>query len=139
MDPWTVVTVVLVAVAVGALLPVLFQSYQTLRETRIALRRLQERLDASLREVDSVVARADRIGAAIEPHVGEVAETMSSVARLARPLREVHENLVTLATLTGALAPAARAAYRAFQDASDKEADGGPEPGDDEAAERPDG
>ena len=50
-EPWTIVGVVLLAVLVGAALPVLFQLYSTLRVTRSLLDRLGPKMDSTLAEV----------------------------------------------------------------------------------------
>lgn len=115
MDPWTVVAVVLLAVLVGAALPVLFEAHRTLRASRRAILRLEEDLVPAIREVRRTAAHANEFGRAWSPHAREVAEVLEAVAGLARPIRDLRANLVTLATWAATLAPAVAAAAKAYK------------------------
>jgi uncharacterized protein YoxC len=124
METWTVVGVVLLAVLVGALLPVLLEAYRTLRVSRRAIDRLEGEIASTLRQVRRAADQAGTIGEALAPHTREVAEVMEAVAGLARPIRELRSNLVTLATWASALAPAIAAAARAYTERETRPASG---------------
>ena len=118
MDTWTIVGVVLVAVLVGASLPVLLELFRTLREARRVLRNLDAGLQPAIRELEGAARHARRMGDALEPHLDAVAEAVGSLASVARPLREIRARLVSLANLLAALVPALVAALRAYRAAS---------------------
>jgi hypothetical protein len=75
-----IVGVVLLAVLVGALLPVLFQLMQTLRETR-------------------------RVLTVVESHTRELKPAVKAAAEVGESVRQVNSSLKTTASLASALAP----------------------------------
>ena len=135
METWSIVAAVLVAVLVGAALPVLFELFRTLRELRRVLRNADARLEPAIREIEGTARHARKIGDALEPHVGAAAEAVGSVAGLARPLREIRSQLESLAGLFAAIVPALVAALGAYRSAprdrtdADTPVDAGSPPG----------
>lgn len=75
-----IVGVVLLAVLVGALLPVLFQLMQTLRETR-------------------------RVLTVVESHTRELKPAVKAAAEVGESVRQVNSSLKTTASLASALVP----------------------------------
>ena len=118
METWSIVTAVLVAVLVGAALPVLFELFRTLRELRRVLRNADARLEPAIREIEGTARHARKIGDALEPHVGAAADAVGAVAGLARPLREIQGHLESLAGMFAAIVPALVAALGAYRRAS---------------------
>lgn len=124
VETWTIVAAVLVAVLVGAALPVLFEVFRTARELRRVLRNLDARMEPAIREIEGAARHARKIGDALEPHVGAAAEAVGSVAALARPLREIQGHLQSLASLFGAIVPALVAALRVYRATTAESPDG---------------
>ena len=125
-SPAPLLAVVLLAVLVGAAIPVLYQLYRTLRRARAVLDTAEPRLEKAL---DQVGQAADRFN--------EMSSTFEAQARLLRPLSEVASRLghsigrsggwlATGMTVAGAVAPAVVAGVRAFfSGADDRPATGG--------------
>ena len=119
METWSIVVAVLVAVLVGAALPVLFELFRALRELRRVLRNVDARLEPAIREIEGTARHARKIGDALEPHVGAAAEAVGAVAGLARPHRETQGHLESLAGMFAAIVPALVAALGAYRTARD--------------------
>lgn len=115
MEIWTIVAVVLLAVLVGAALPVLFQLQQTLRSTR----RLMEHLDTSLRptlkEIEEASGRLNRIGEALEESTPQLKEALDAAGGLGRTISDARRSLLSAASIGGTLAPVVAAAVQAFR------------------------
>jgi len=118
VETWSIVVAVLVAVLVGAALPVLFELFRALREVRRVLRNVDARLEPAIREIEGTARHARKIGDALEPHVGAAAEAVGAVAGLARPLREIQGHLESLAGVFAAIVPANVAALGAYRAAA---------------------
>ncbi len=119
MDPWAIVAVVLLAVLVGAALPVLIQLYTALRAVRQAVDRLERRLEPVLRDVDGTAKSLSRIGASLERHTDDIEIVVRGAADLAEVARELRSSLKTAAIVGGMLGPVLAAAIRAWTDGPD--------------------
>lgn len=108
-----IAVIVLLAVLVGAALPVLYQLQRTLRSARILLSNADQRLDRILAEIsetkgrlDGVIARADRDLEGLRPLI-------DAAAGIGRTAGHIQSALRPLAALGGAVGPAIVAAARA--------------------------
>lgn len=113
-ETWVIVGVVLLAVLVGAALPVLFQIYSTLRVTRGLFQRLGPKLDGTLTEVREVSQRMNRIGSELESSARRAKVLLDVAGDLGEAMRGLRESLKVASALTGALGPALAAAVRAL-------------------------
>ena len=113
-ETWMIVGVVLLAVLVGAAVPVLFQLYSTLRVTRGLFQRLGPKLDGTLTEVREASQRMNRIGSELESSARRAKVLLDLAGDLGEAMRGLRESLKVASALTGALGPALAAAVRAL-------------------------
>jgi ABC-type transporter Mla subunit MlaD len=113
-DAWMIVGVVLLAVLVGAAVPVLFQLYSTLRATKALLARLGPKLDDTLAEVREVSRRLNRTGEGLERSSARAMALLDAAGDVGDSLRGVRDSLRTAAAVGSALGPALAAALRAL-------------------------
>ena len=116
MEGWQVVVVILAAVLVGALLPVLFQVYATLRAIRTNVERLGPRVENTLGEVHEVTERVNRTTAGIEEGVDQMRAVVSKAGEVTKSFHKIRRSLRTGAAVGGAVGPAIVAAVRALSD-----------------------
>ena len=125
-DAWMIVGVVLLAVLVGAAVPVLFQLYSTLRATRALLARLGPKLDDTLAEVREVSQRLNRTGEGLERSSKRAMSLLDAAGDVGESLRGVRDSLRTAAAVGSALGPALAAAIGALTEMfSGERANGG--------------
>lgn len=113
-DTWMIVGVVLLAVLVGAALPVLFQLYSTLRVARGLLLRLGPKLDGTLTEVREAGQRLNRVGSELESSVRRAKLLLDVAGDLGEVMRGLRDSLKMASALAGSLGPALAAAIRAL-------------------------
>jgi len=113
-DAWVIVGVVLLAVLVGAAVPVLFQLFSTLRVARGLLLRLGPKLDGTLTEVREAGRRMNRIGSELEASVKRAKLLLDVAGDLGEAMRGLRDSLKMASALTAALGPALAAAVRAL-------------------------
>jgi uncharacterized protein YoxC len=113
-DPWTIVGVVLLAVFVGAAMPVLFQLYTTLRVTRNLLDRLGPKIDGTLSEIRETTTRMNRVGSGLEESVKRAQSLLDAAGDIGQSMKSLHESLKTATAVGSALGPALAAAIKAF-------------------------
>jgi hypothetical protein len=102
-------TVVLLAVLVGAAIPVFVQLFLTLGRLRHLIDSVESRLEPTLDEIAETARRLNRLGAGLEETVGSFNESVTKLRRVVR----------TAANIGAAVGPAVVAAARAFT-SSDK-------------------
>jgi len=104
MAAWQIVAVVLLAVLVGALVPVLFQLRRTLQSAENVLNTTGPKLDRTLDEVGEAAARVNRLGKSLEKDAEGLGVFADAAAGLGRSMKQAQESL-RLMTAVGA-APA---------------------------------
>lgn len=109
-----IVGVVLLAVLVGATVPVLFQLFSTLRTTRSLLARLGPKIDATLTEVREVSRRLNRVGSSLEQSTKRAQILFETAGDIGESLKGLRDSLRTAVTVSGAVGPALAAAIRAL-------------------------
>jgi uncharacterized protein YoxC len=114
MELWVTIGVVLLAVLVGALVPVLFQLRVTLKSAQRFLESTGRRLDRTLDEVSETTQRLNRLGSEFEEGANHAQVFFKSIGELGRSLAEIRELVHTAAAFSGAVAPAVVAAARAI-------------------------
>lgn len=116
MNAWQATLVVLLAVLVGAAVPVLLQLRRTLRRAETFLDETGPRLQRSLDSVDRIALRADRITGDLEKDLDRARGLLESVAEFGGSLRQMQGSLRTVASVGAAIGPAVAAGARALFD-----------------------
>ena len=120
MEGWQIVIVVLVAVLVGALLPLLAQLYGTLRTLRAVVEKSAKDIEAAVVSVHRTAERVDRLGAQLEKD-GKLTDIVDGVANAAQMLNQMRGTLQMATTVSAAVVPAVAAAVRAWKGAMDED------------------
>lgn len=113
-DTWVIVGVVLLAVLVGAAVPVLFQFYSTLRVARGLLQRLGPKLEGTLTEVREAGQKLNRVGSELESSARRAKLLLDVAGDLGEALRGLRDSLKVASALAAAIGPALAAAARAL-------------------------
>ncbi len=106
--------VVLIAVLVGAALPVLYQLQRVLRSARTILTNADQRLERALAEVTNAAGRVDQVVARAEQDLEGLRPHIEAAANLGRMALRLQGMIRPIATLGGAVGPAMVAAVRAI-------------------------
>jgi uncharacterized protein YoxC len=109
-----VIAVVLAAVLVGAVLPVLYNTAQTLKSARIFIETTGPRVNEALDEINEAVVRLNRIAATLEDEGRRLKPLVDSAAGFGQTLGRINETVRTAGSMLGALTPAFMAGVRAF-------------------------
>ena len=109
----------LLAVLVGAVIPVLYQTVQTLRSARQFLDLTGKRLDEALREFTQATARINRIAATVEAEAERLRPAIEAAASIGKTVERVRDTVRTASVAVAALAPAFLAGMRAFMTRDD--------------------
>jgi hypothetical protein len=126
MDSARLVEIVLVSVLLGALLPVLVQTWLTLRAVQRRLEGTADRLDRAL---EGLAVVAERLNRATEPldDGRRVRELLDAVDGLSRTIHEVRSSAKVASAVGAAVVPAIAAAVRALKGPEVPEGDQQPE------------
>jgi hypothetical protein len=114
MQGWQIALVVLVAVLVGALLPLVVQLYGTLRTLRAVVERSAEDIEAAAGSIHRTADRVDKLGAALEKD-GKMAEIVEGLASAAQVMNQVRGTLQVAGPIAAAVVPAVVAAVKAWK------------------------
>ena len=117
-EPWSLVTMVLLAVLVGVSVPVLIQLFATLRAARGALQRLEPRVDSVLVEVQEASQRINRATIGLDESAHKAQNLLNAAGEVGTTLRSVNRSLRTAAAVGSAVGPAIAAAVHAFAERS---------------------
>jgi uncharacterized protein YoxC len=126
------VTVVLVAILVGAILPVLYQAVQTLKSVRAFVDNTGPRINEAMTEVTRAATRLNAIASALEEEGRRFKPVVETAAGIGQMVSSLGESVRSAGSVFGAVAPALIAALRAFFGRADDDED-------DEAADAPTG
>ena len=118
-SPSLLAAIALLALLVGAALPVLYQLYRTLKRTRILLDTAGPRLEKTLEQVGQAADRLDRIGSTLEVPAQTLRPLLVAASRVGHSIGRSGEWLRTASWVGGAVAPALTAGVRAFFSRSD--------------------
>jgi uncharacterized protein YoxC len=114
IDTTGLFVLLLLAVLVGAVIPVLYQTVQTLRSARQFLDLTGKRLDEALREFTQATARINRIAATVEAETERLRPAIEAAASIGKTVERVRDSVRTASVAVTALAPAFLAGMRAF-------------------------
>ena len=130
-DPWSIVIMVLLAVLVGASLPVLFMIFSTLGSARQLIQRLGPRADAVLKDVQETTARLNSATVGMDESAQRAKKLLDATGDLGESVQKLNHSLKPAVALGSVLGPAVAVAVRAFLDRQTKsdapEGDGGPD------------
>jgi len=114
MSSWQIVAAVLLAVLVGAVVPVLLQLRRTLRSAESVLNSAGPRIDRTLDEVGEAAARINRLGKSLEKDAEGLGVFTDAAAGLGRSLKQAQESLRMMTAVGAAVGPAIAAGLRAL-------------------------
>lgn len=121
-----IIGLVLLAVLVGALLPVFYHAVQTLKSVRQFADTTAPRLERALLEFTETTARLNRIGSTLEMEGERLKPLFDSAAGLGQTLQSLRRSLQSAGTILTALGPAFLAGLSAFVVRRGRAEDGGP-------------
>jgi hypothetical protein len=113
-DPSLLAAIALLALLVGAALPVLYQLYQTLKRSRALLDTVGPHLERTLDQVGQAADRLDRIGSSLEAPAQTLGPLLEAATRVGLSIRSTGGWLRTASSVGSAIAPAVLAGVRAF-------------------------
>ena len=113
-SPSLLAATALLALLVGAALPVLYQLYQTLKRARAFLDTAGPQVERTLDQVGQAAHRLDRIGSSFEGPVETLRPLLVTASRVGLSIARSGEWLRTASSVGGAVAPAVIAGVRAL-------------------------
>ena len=113
-DTWSVITVVLLAVLVGGLVPVFYQTILTLKSARRFFDTTGPGIGKALRDFGETAERLNRIGAGLEEHGARLKPLVDTAAGIGQTLHGMRQSLRSAGVVLGALSPALLAGVSAF-------------------------
>lgn len=120
MQIWSIVAVVLLAILLGAALPVLFQLHQTLKSSRRLMDRLDKSLKPTLKEFEEVTGRLNRIGRSLEGDLDQLHVLFEAVGSLGKTLNDLKGSMRTATSLGMTVGPVVAAIIRSLTGGHDQ-------------------
>ena len=105
-DSWTLVMMVLLAVLVGASLPVLFQLFMTLGSARRSIQRIGPKLEGILSDVRTTTQRINSGTTGFDESTQRAKRLLDAVGDLGETVQSVNRTLKPAVALGTALGPA---------------------------------
>jgi hypothetical protein len=124
MEGWQIALVVLVAVLVGALIPLIVQLYGTLHTLRTLVEKSAKDVEAGVQSIHRTADRIDRLGAALEKD-GKMTTIVEGVASAAQMVNQLRGTMQVAGPIAAAVVPAVMAGVRAWKGAMQED----PSPG----------
>ena len=116
MQGWQIALVVLVAVLVGALLPLIVQLYGTVHTLRTLVEKSAKDVEAGVQSIHRTADRIDRLGAALEKD-GKMATLIDGAASAAQMVNQIRGTMQVAGPIAAAVVPAVMAGVRAWKGA----------------------
>jgi len=113
-SPSLLAAIALLALLVGAALPVLYQLYKTLKSARTFLDAAGPQVERTLDQVGQAAHRLDRIGSSLEAPVQTLSPLLVTASRVGMTIARSGDWLRTASSVGGAVAPALMAGVRAL-------------------------
>ena len=126
MAGWQVALVVLVAVLVGALIPLIVQLYGTLHALRTVVEKSAKEVEAGMQSIHRTADRLDRLGAALEKD-GKMAEIVEGATSAAQMMNQLRGTMQIAGPVAAAVVPAVAAAVRAWRGANEADPPASPD------------
>ncbi len=116
MEGWQIALVVLVAIVVGAAIPLIVQLYGTVQALRALMEKSAKDVESALAGIHRTADRLDRLGAALEKD-GKMAEIVEGAASAAQMVSQIRSTMQVAGPVAAAVVPAVIAAVRAWKGA----------------------
>jgi hypothetical protein len=116
MQGWQIALVVLVAVLVGALLPLIVQLYGTVHTLRTLVEKSAKDVEAGVQSIHRTADRIDRLGAALEKD-GKMTTLIDGAASAAQMVNQIRGTMQVAGPIAAAVVPAVMAGVRAWKGA----------------------
>jgi predicted Holliday junction resolvase-like endonuclease len=120
MEGWQIALVVLIAVLVGALIPLLVQLYGAIHAVRTVAEKSARDIEAALHGIHRTADRLDRLGADLEKD-GKLAEIVEGAASAAQMVNQLRSTMQVAGPVAAAVVPAVAAAVRAWKASMDSD------------------
>ncbi len=114
MQGWQIALVVLVAVGLGAVIPVVVQLYGTLQVLRQVAEKSAKDVEQAVAAIHRTAERVDKLGAALEKD-GKLAEIIDGMTAAAQVMNQVRGTLSVAGPIAAAVVPAVAAAVKAWK------------------------
>lgn len=111
---WQIIGMILLAIIVGALIPVLVQLRKTLRAAETVLGSTGPKIDKTLDEVSEAAARINQVGRTLERDAEGLRVFTDAAANLGKSLKQAHDSLRVVTAIGAAVGPAITAGLRSF-------------------------
>lgn len=115
-DPWSIVIMVLLAVLVGACLPVLFQAFSTLGSIRQVTQKVGPRVEAVLKEVQETANRLNKASDGIDESAQRAKKLLDATGDLGESMQKLNQSLKPAVALGSVVGPAVAVAVKSFLD-----------------------
>ena len=115
-DPWSIVIMVLLAVLVGACLPVLFMVFSTLATVRQNVQRIGPRVDAVLKDVQETTGRVNRATDGIDESAQRAKKLLDATGEIGDSVQKLNQSLKPAVALGSVVGPAVAVAVKSFLD-----------------------
>lgn len=117
MESTQLTLTILAAVAIGALLPLLFQMTLAARDARHMIARVEPRLNVAIEEISSVAAAANRSLAALDAAaLQKTAASVVEIGSLAKKAQDVASTIEMASAVGAAAAPVFASLIRAWRE-----------------------
>lgn len=120
MEGWQIALVVLVAVLVGALIPLVVQLYGTVQTLRKVAEKSAKDVESALAGIHRTADRLDRLGAALEKD-GKMEAIIEGATSAAQMVNQLRSTMQIAGPVAAAVVPAAMAAVRAWKGAMESD------------------
>ncbi len=114
MQGWEIAMVVLLAVALGAILPLIVQLYGTLHVLRTVAEKSAKDVEQAVGAIHRTAERVDKLSAALEKD-GKMAEIVDGLTAAAQVMTQVRGTLSVAGPIAAAVVPAVTAAVKAWR------------------------
>lgn len=120
---WQIIGMILLAIIVGALIPVLVQLRRTLRAAETVLSSTGPKIDKTLEEVSEAASRINQVGRSLERDAEGLRVFTDAAANLGKSIKQAHDSLRMVTAVGAAVGPAIAAGLRSlFTSARDDDA-----------------
>ena len=115
-DPWSIVIMVLLAVLVGACLPVLFMIFSTLGSVRQLIQRIGPKVDGVLKEVQETTRRLNSATVGMDKSAQRAKKLLDATGDLGESVQKLNHSLKPAVALGSVVGPAVAVAVKSFLD-----------------------
>jgi uncharacterized protein YoxC len=115
-DPWSIVIMVLLAVLVGACLPVLFMVFSTLGSVRRLIEQIGPKADAVMKQVQVTTERLNSATTGMDESAQRAKKLLDATGDLGESVQKLNQSLKPAVALGSVVGPAVAVAVKSFLD-----------------------